>query len=303
VLRLRDARSGDQSWQVTQAIRISRDDPSAGIMLPDRSVSRRHASIVLVNGAFILTDDGSRNGTFVNGRPVTGSTPINQGDHIAFGDVVLVAEVSGGGGGGFGGGGYAPMGQEGADAGRTVAYPGGGDGGGQPPVAIPRSPDPSTDIPRGPFDRETSPARVLRAGEPLPANPAPRPMDVPDANRTVVYGSAAAPVPVTPVSPMAITPVQGDVRSARALADVVADAQALVSSLRRYDDGLQRALRSVDQYGGRATLQACIDRLARVQAGNPTSSDLTVLTSMVSTLRGLLEAELSLLDALSPRVR
>ena len=54
------------------------------ICLLDESVSRRHAQITLEDGSFVLTDLGSRNGTFVNGRPV-------RQHHLRDGDGIQVA--------------------------------------------------------------------------------------------------------------------------------------------------------------------------------------------------------------------
>ncbi len=51
----------------------------------DLDVSSRHAAIVRKTEGFVLQDLGSRNGTFVNGKPITGDTPLKDGDVIGFG--------------------------------------------------------------------------------------------------------------------------------------------------------------------------------------------------------------------------
>jgi S1-C subfamily serine protease len=51
----------------------------------DLDVSSRHAAVVHKGDAFVLQDLGSRNGTFVNGKRITGDTPIQNGDVIGFG--------------------------------------------------------------------------------------------------------------------------------------------------------------------------------------------------------------------------
>jgi S1-C subfamily serine protease len=53
----------------------------------DLDVSARHASIFRKpdGGGFVLQDLGSRNGTFVNGKRITGDTPLQDGDVIGFG--------------------------------------------------------------------------------------------------------------------------------------------------------------------------------------------------------------------------
>ena len=59
------------------------------VRLPDSSVSRTHAKMVLDGGKVILTDLESSNGTFVNGAPVTRPRELVLGDVLAFADVEL----------------------------------------------------------------------------------------------------------------------------------------------------------------------------------------------------------------------
>lgn len=66
--------------------RESRND----ITIPDINMSRTHAEISLSpQGAWVITDLGSTNGTYVNGRAVA-SQPLNEGDHIAMGSTNFV---------------------------------------------------------------------------------------------------------------------------------------------------------------------------------------------------------------------
>jgi S1-C subfamily serine protease len=51
----------------------------------DLDVSSRHAAIVRKPDGFVLQDLGSRNGTYVNGRRITGDTVLADGDVIGFG--------------------------------------------------------------------------------------------------------------------------------------------------------------------------------------------------------------------------
>ncbi len=58
-----------------------------------RSVSRRHARIVVQNGSFLLSEEvGALNGTFVNGKRLTSGKPatIVSGDKLGLGMVALV---------------------------------------------------------------------------------------------------------------------------------------------------------------------------------------------------------------------
>lgn len=61
---------------------------SRGVALPqDGNVSRRHAVIQYLDGEYVLRDEGSSNGTYVDGVriPVDVPHPIKPGDEIQFG--------------------------------------------------------------------------------------------------------------------------------------------------------------------------------------------------------------------------
>ena len=53
----------------------------------ETTVSRRHARIVRSGATATLFDEGSTNGTFVNGQKVTGSADLKPGDAVQFGSV------------------------------------------------------------------------------------------------------------------------------------------------------------------------------------------------------------------------
>jgi DNA-binding winged helix-turn-helix (wHTH) protein len=57
------------------------------------SVSRRHARIVVTGHQAILEDLGSRNGTWIRGRKVTGPTRLSDLDELKLGSVVVVFRV------------------------------------------------------------------------------------------------------------------------------------------------------------------------------------------------------------------
>lgn len=65
-------------------------DLSNGIVLPDPSVSTRHAEIERTRDGWRLTDLGSTNGTTVNGRSIDGrGVALRGGEQIALGAVLL----------------------------------------------------------------------------------------------------------------------------------------------------------------------------------------------------------------------
>lgn len=64
-------------------------DAEASLCLDVSGVSRKHARLTVGDDAEVrLTDLGSRNGSFVNGRRVE-STALREGDELRFGPVVL----------------------------------------------------------------------------------------------------------------------------------------------------------------------------------------------------------------------
>jgi DNA-binding CsgD family transcriptional regulator len=73
------------------ALSIGRE-PASDVRLDwDSEVSRAHAVLERVGGAWTLVDDGlSRNGSFVNGRRVHGRRRLDDGDAIKVGRTLLV---------------------------------------------------------------------------------------------------------------------------------------------------------------------------------------------------------------------
>ena len=58
---------------------------TSDIVLAHPTISRQHARFELLDGHCTVTDLGSTCGTRVNGRPITGSVPLNPGDTLAVG--------------------------------------------------------------------------------------------------------------------------------------------------------------------------------------------------------------------------
>lgn len=65
-------------------------DAGADVPLGDASVSRTHAAVLRWESGWTLLDLGSRNGTTLNGRPVTDGTPLRAGDVVRCGSVVML---------------------------------------------------------------------------------------------------------------------------------------------------------------------------------------------------------------------
>jgi sigma-B regulation protein RsbU (phosphoserine phosphatase) len=62
---------------------------AADVALADASVSRRHARLFCKDGRWFVEDLGSRNGTFLNGKPIKEPLPLNPDDRIRIGDTTL----------------------------------------------------------------------------------------------------------------------------------------------------------------------------------------------------------------------
>jgi hypothetical protein len=92
-LIMQEGQGAGQSWLVEkERVTIGRSE-DCDIVLVERQVSRHHAQIrrldsaaSLTNSAasltYVLEDLGSRNGTYVNGREVTGPCVLQDGDEI-----------------------------------------------------------------------------------------------------------------------------------------------------------------------------------------------------------------------------
>ena len=63
--------------------------PGCAVHIDDPTVSSLHARLARSAGGTIAEDLGSRNGTWVNGRRLTGQTSLSRGDRLRFGNVEL----------------------------------------------------------------------------------------------------------------------------------------------------------------------------------------------------------------------
>jgi hypothetical protein len=75
-----------------QGIRIGRTPP-ADIILPDRQVSRSHCMVELHGSVLKVTDLGSTNGTYVDGKRVEQSALLPVGSSLRIGSVLLRHQV------------------------------------------------------------------------------------------------------------------------------------------------------------------------------------------------------------------
>lgn len=64
-------------------------NPVCDIVLEDETVSGSHAIIVHRDGRFLIKDDLSRNGTFINGREISESHPLQSYDQVRLGNTIM----------------------------------------------------------------------------------------------------------------------------------------------------------------------------------------------------------------------
>lgn len=65
-------------------------EPGCDLVIPDLTVSRRHAHLTREGDHWVLADLGSMNGTRCNGWRVSSPVRVNAGDEVTFGSVSFV---------------------------------------------------------------------------------------------------------------------------------------------------------------------------------------------------------------------
>ena len=83
VVRAGGGRAGESFRPAGERTRIGRS-PDCDIFLDDVTVSRNHAVLIQEGGDFIVEDQGSLNGTFVNRKRIDRS-PLTEGDELQVG--------------------------------------------------------------------------------------------------------------------------------------------------------------------------------------------------------------------------
>jgi DNA-binding winged helix-turn-helix (wHTH) protein len=81
---------GDLDIALVEGENILGRDPSATVWIDLNSVSRRHARIVVRGGSATLEDLKSRNGTYLDDRPVEAPSRLSNGSRIKIGAAKLV---------------------------------------------------------------------------------------------------------------------------------------------------------------------------------------------------------------------
>jgi predicted component of type VI protein secretion system len=71
-----------QRWTLGDEPMVIGRGNDSDIVLPERQVSRHHLKILYHDGRYLLEDLDSKNGTFLNGRQIHGTVPLQDGDEI-----------------------------------------------------------------------------------------------------------------------------------------------------------------------------------------------------------------------------
>lgn len=86
--------SGAKEFALWEGEQIAGRDPEADVYLESPKVSRQHARIRVRNTVATIEDLGSKNGTFVRGERISGSTVVAPGDQVRIGPFALVFSLA-----------------------------------------------------------------------------------------------------------------------------------------------------------------------------------------------------------------
>jgi pSer/pThr/pTyr-binding forkhead associated (FHA) protein len=80
----------NQIYEITKDVTTLGRDITNDIVINDREASRHHLRLVRSGDSMTVEDLGSTNGTFVNGKRVSGMIPLQNGDMIGLGETVTL---------------------------------------------------------------------------------------------------------------------------------------------------------------------------------------------------------------------
>ncbi len=85
-----DETAGTSRFEVNEGETVIGRHPDCDIVVEVGAVSRFHAKIIRRANEFVLEDQGSRNGTFLNGQLISGEQILREGDKVRICEVELV---------------------------------------------------------------------------------------------------------------------------------------------------------------------------------------------------------------------
>ncbi len=84
----------DQRYPLATGTAVIGRAREAAVRIDAGGVSRHHARIVVSDGAATVEDLGSKNGTFIDGHPITGPCALKDGNEIRIGPIALTFRVT-----------------------------------------------------------------------------------------------------------------------------------------------------------------------------------------------------------------
>jgi DNA-binding winged helix-turn-helix (wHTH) protein len=85
--------SKSHDWILSEGANLVGRDPDCAVRLDSPSVSRHHARIIVAGRETTVEDLASKNGTYVNDRPVTTPLALDDGARIRFGTVRMTLRI------------------------------------------------------------------------------------------------------------------------------------------------------------------------------------------------------------------
>jgi len=93
MLVVREGPSPQRQWPLQGAIILVGRGDDCHVVIDDRRVSRHHARITQMEDGYVLEDLGSKNGTFLNGQPLTTPAMLQDGDEVGIAFAARMAFV------------------------------------------------------------------------------------------------------------------------------------------------------------------------------------------------------------------
>jgi len=85
--------SGERQWLLSEGTSLVGRDRDCAVQIDSSTLSRHHARIVVSSGEATIEDLGSKNGTSVNGTPVSNPVPLKDGDEVQVGALTMTYRI------------------------------------------------------------------------------------------------------------------------------------------------------------------------------------------------------------------
>lgn len=96
MLVVREGTTRHRQWTLQGAVILIGRGDDCHVVVDDRRVSRHHARITQTEDGYVVADLKSKNGTFLNGQPLTTPTMLKDGDEVGIAFAAKLAFVDAG---------------------------------------------------------------------------------------------------------------------------------------------------------------------------------------------------------------